>query len=69
MADKHIHRFEAACRLFHCPHILMPELMRRERLNRFTASRELWNGDTADPAMNSSTHLMLVGDLGIWLYE
>jgi len=30
---------------------------------------ELWNGDTADPAMNSHNHLMLVGDLGIWLYE
>jgi alpha-L-rhamnosidase len=30
---------------------------------------ELWNGDTADPGMNSHNHLMLVGDLGIWLYE
>jgi alpha-L-rhamnosidase len=30
---------------------------------------ELWNGDTADPAMNSGNHDMLVGDLGIWLYE
>jgi alpha-L-rhamnosidase len=30
---------------------------------------ELWNGDTADPAMNSRNHLMLVGDLSIWLYE
>jgi len=30
---------------------------------------ELWNGDTADPAMNSHNHLMLVGDLGVWLYE
>jgi alpha-L-rhamnosidase len=30
---------------------------------------ELWNGDTADPAMNSGNHVMLVGDLGIWLYE
>jgi len=30
---------------------------------------ELWNGDTADPAMNSHNHLMLVGDLGIWLYQ
>jgi alpha-L-rhamnosidase len=29
----------------------------------------LWNGDTADPAMNSGNHVMLVGDLGIWLYE
>ena len=27
------------------------------------------NGDTADPAMNSGNHVMLVGDLGIWLYE
>jgi alpha-L-rhamnosidase len=30
---------------------------------------ELWNGDTADPAMNSGNHVMLVGDLDIWLYE
>ncbi|HEV2393055.1 MAG TPA: family 78 glycoside hydrolase catalytic domain [Verrucomicrobiae bacterium] len=30
---------------------------------------ELWNGDTADPAMNSGNHVMLVGDLAIWLYE
>lgn len=30
---------------------------------------ELWNGDTADPAMNSGNHLMLVGDLGIWMFE
>jgi alpha-L-rhamnosidase len=30
---------------------------------------ELWNGDTANPAMNSGNHVMLVGDLAIWLYE
>ena len=30
---------------------------------------ELWNGDTADPAMNSGNHVMQVGDLGVWLYE
>jgi len=30
---------------------------------------ELWNGDTADPAMNSGNHVMLVGDLTIWLFE
>ena len=30
---------------------------------------ELWNGDTADPAMNSGNHVMLVGDLVIWFYE
>jgi alpha-L-rhamnosidase len=30
---------------------------------------ELWNGDTADPAMNSGNHLMLIGDLGIWMHE
>lgn len=30
---------------------------------------ELWNGDTADPAMNSHNHVMLVGDLVIWFYE
>jgi alpha-L-rhamnosidase len=30
---------------------------------------ELWNGNTADPAMNSGNHVMLVGDLIIWYYE
>ena len=30
---------------------------------------ELWNGDTADPAMNSGNHVMLLGDLIIWFYE
>lgn len=30
---------------------------------------ELWNGDTANPAMNSRNHLMLVGDLVTWFYE
>jgi alpha-L-rhamnosidase len=30
---------------------------------------ELWNGDTADPSMNSGNHVMLVGDLVTWLYE
>ncbi len=30
---------------------------------------ELWNGDTADPAMNSGNHVMLVGDLVTWLHE
>ncbi|MDR3110999.1 MAG: glycoside hydrolase family 78 protein [Planctomycetaceae bacterium] len=30
---------------------------------------ELWNGDTANPAMNSGNHVMLVGDLGIWYFE
>ncbi|MEA4917769.1 alpha-L-rhamnosidase [Proteiniphilum sp.] len=30
---------------------------------------ELWNGDTADPAMNSANHVMLLGDLLIWFYE
>ena len=30
---------------------------------------ELWNGDTADPAMNSGNHVMLMGDLLPWLYE
>jgi len=29
---------------------------------------ELWNGDTADPTMNSHNHLMMVGDLGAWMY-
>ncbi|MGD9634987.1 MAG: family 78 glycoside hydrolase catalytic domain, partial [Pirellulales bacterium] len=30
---------------------------------------ELWNGNTADPSMNSHNHVMLVGDFVIWLYE
>ena len=30
---------------------------------------ELWNGDTANPAMNSGNHVMLLGDLLAWLYE
>ena len=30
---------------------------------------ELWNGDTAEPSMNSGNHVMLVGDLNIWLHE
>lgn len=30
---------------------------------------ELWNGNTANPAMNSRNHLMLVGDLITWFYE
>ena len=30
---------------------------------------ELWNGDTADPAMNSGNHVMLLGDLITWEYE
>jgi alpha-L-rhamnosidase len=30
---------------------------------------ELWNGDTANPAMNSGNHVMLVGDIVIWYYE
>lgn len=30
---------------------------------------ELWNGNTADPAMNSGNHVMLIGDLVLWFYE
>ncbi|MBR1402288.1 MAG: family 78 glycoside hydrolase catalytic domain [Prevotella sp.] len=30
---------------------------------------ELWNGDTANPSMNSGNHVMLLGDLLSWLYE
>lgn len=30
---------------------------------------ELWNGDTANPAMNSANHVMLLGDLLVWYYE
>jgi alpha-L-rhamnosidase len=30
---------------------------------------ELWNGNTANPAMNSGNHVMLLGDLIPWIYE
>lgn len=30
---------------------------------------ELWNGDTANPSMNSGNHIMLLGDLVSWIYE
>jgi alpha-L-rhamnosidase len=30
---------------------------------------ELWNGDSANPAMNSHNHIMLLGDLITWMYE
>lgn len=30
---------------------------------------ELWNGNTANPQMNSQNHVMLLGDLLIWMYE
>ncbi len=37
--------------------------------NGATTIWELWNGNTADPAMNSRNHVMLLGDLLIWFYE
>ena len=37
--------------------------------NGATTIWELWNGNTADPAMNSGNHVMLLGDLVIWLYD
>lgn len=30
---------------------------------------ELWNGNTANPEMNSANHVMLLGDLISWFYE
>ena len=30
---------------------------------------ELWNGNTANPQMNSQNHIMLLGDLLIWMFE
>ena len=30
---------------------------------------ELWNGDTANPKMNSANHVMQLGDLISWIYE
>ncbi len=37
--------------------------------NGATTIWELWNGNTANPQMNSQNHVMLLGDLIIWLYE
>lgn len=37
--------------------------------NGATTIWELWNGNTADPAMNSGNHVMLIGDLVVWAYE
>lgn len=34
-----------------------------------TSIWELWNGDTANPSMNSRNHVMQLGDLLIWTYE
>jgi alpha-L-rhamnosidase len=30
---------------------------------------ELWNGDTAEPSMNSGNHVMQIGDLVIWMRQ
>lgn len=37
--------------------------------NNATTIWELWNGNTASPQMNSQNHVMLLGDLLIWMYE
>ena len=37
--------------------------------NGATTIWELWNGDKADPKMNSGNHVMLLGDLLTWCYE
>ncbi|MBO7074472.1 MAG: family 78 glycoside hydrolase catalytic domain [Bacteroidales bacterium] len=37
--------------------------------NGATTIWELWNGNTADPSMNSANHVMLLGDLILWEYE
>jgi alpha-L-rhamnosidase len=37
--------------------------------NNATTIWELWNGNTADPAMNSQNHVMLLGDLLTWFFE
>ncbi len=37
--------------------------------NGATTIWELWNGNTADPTMNSENHVMLIGDYVVWLYE
>ena len=37
--------------------------------NGATTIWELWNGNTANPKMNSQNHVMLLGDLIVWFYE
>lgn len=37
--------------------------------NGATTIWELWNGNTANPEMNSHNHVMLLGDLVAWFYE
>lgn len=37
--------------------------------NGATTIWELWNGNTASPQMNSQNHVMLLGDLLIWMHE
>jgi alpha-L-rhamnosidase len=37
--------------------------------NGATTIWELWNGNTANPGMNSQNHVMLLGDLLTWYYE
>jgi alpha-L-rhamnosidase len=37
--------------------------------NGATTIWELWNGDTANPAMNSGNHVMLLGDLLVWAFQ
>lgn len=37
--------------------------------NGATTIWELWNGDTANPAMNSGNHVMLLGDLLTWCFQ
>ncbi|WP_460673808.1 family 78 glycoside hydrolase catalytic domain, partial [Larkinella ripae] len=37
--------------------------------NGATTTWELWNGNKAPSSMNSFNHVMLLGDLPIWLYE
>ncbi len=37
--------------------------------NGATTIWELWNGNTANPSMNSGNHVMMLGDLIPWTYE
>ena len=37
--------------------------------NGATTIWELWNGNTANPSMNSGNHVMMLGDLIPWVYE
>lgn len=51
---------------FSCGNMTLNRLMAEQGA---TTIWELWNGDTANPAMNSGNHVMLLGDLIPWMFR